>query len=111
MQIVSNDRLGLILQEQLEHVLIRERVPLSDNARTHIGSLLLSAVQQGERWTRTLTEPLGPRFVEAIVSSQTGLLQEVGDQALLVRGVWWQYAERPHAHGVTAGYYEDIGQR
>ena len=111
MEIMKVDRMETFFREQFERVLSQEHLPLSDAACAHTINVLLWAAYQGEQVAHHLGEAIGPQFLEAMRTPQTTLLRKVGDQALLLRGVWWQYVERPHAHGVPAGYYEDIGQR
>lgn len=108
---IHTERPDLFFMEQLERVLASEHIRISDQARVYLAGVLCRPASHDESLVRELLDALAPRFVHAMNDGDTRELRTVGDQALLLRGFWWQYVERVHSHGVDARYFEDIGQR
>jgi hypothetical protein len=109
---MESSQANLFFLEQLTKLNTSEELHLSDELMVYIAGVLCRPVviAHHEIRLRTVSEALGPRFLEAYQQKDIHRLREVGDDALLLRGFWWPAVEYSR-FGPGPAYYEDLGRR
>lgn len=90
-----DEPIDAFFQRILSEALHDQQARISDAAEQHIVRVLTERATQGQDVSRDVTEPLTPRFLKAHApetsdTDRVKLLQSVGDDALLLCGLFWQ---------------------